>query len=445
MEMRNEKVMDGCGGIVWNPQMEMARREDMEALQLKRLRWSVEHAYSNVPMYKNKMDSVGIKPEDIRTLSDIQYIPLTSKLDMREQYPFKLLAVPMKQVVRVHASSGTTGKPITAGYTKEDLDMWAENVARMASASGVTEDDIAQIAFGYTLFTGAFGLHGGLEKIGLAIIPISSGNTERQINIMRDFGSTVLIATPSYAMHMAEVAKQMGALSDIKLRIGLFGAEGSTEEMRKELEKQWGVSATENYGLTEIMGPGVSGECLCKKGMHIHEDHFYPEIIDPDTGKVLPIGAQGELVLTTLSKVGQPTLRYRTRDITRLVYEPCACGRTNVRMEKVKGRSDDMLIIRGVNVFPSQIEAVLVGQSGIGPHYEIEVTRKNYIDQIEVKTELVDANLLDRWSELEALQRKIYEDLRTVLGLDVKVTLVSPNTLRRFEGKARRVTDHRDK
>ena len=428
---------------MWNEAMERCPREKMRALQLERLRWSVRHAYENVPMYRAKMDKAGLKPEDIRELTDIRHIPLTSKAELREQYPFKLLAVPMKRIVRIHASSGTTGKPITAGYTKGDLDVWAENIARIVTAAGGTDEDIAQISFGYTLFTGAFGLHGGLEKAGAAIIPISSGNTERQINIMRDFGATVLIATPSYAMYMAEAAEKMGAMKDIKLRLGLFGAEGSTEEMRRELEQRWHISATENYGLTEVQGPGVSGECQYKCGMHVNEDHFLPEIINPETGEVLPEGEEGELVLTTLTKEGQPTLRYRTRDITRLIYEPCACGRTSVRMEKVKGRSDDMLIIRGVNVFPSQIESVLVGQPGIGPHYEIIVTRDNYIDKLEVKTELVDSSLLERWSELEALQQKIRGELRTVLGLDIRVTFVSPNTLRRFEGKARRVTDMR--
>ena len=429
---------------MWNSKIEACSREAMEALQIERLRASVRHAYDHVPMYREKMDRVGVKPEDIRQLKDIALIPLTSKLELREQYPFKLLAVPMKEVVRIHASSGTTGKPITAGYTKEDLDMWAENIARIVTAAGAGAEDIAQIAFGYTLFTGAFGLHGGLEKVGATIIPISSGNTERQINIMRDFGSTVLVSTPSYAMYMAEVAEKMGVMDDIKLKFGLFGGEGSTEEMRSELERRWHIFATENYGLTEIIGPGVSGECKEKCGMHINEDHFYPEIINPDTGDVLPPGQEGELVLTTLTKWAQPTLRYRTRDITRLIYEPCNCGRTLVRMEKIKGRSDDMLIIRGVNVFPSQIESVLMGQAGVGPHYEIVVSRRNYIDHLEVKTELIDSSLLERWSELEALQNRIRGEMRTVLGLDIQVTFVSPNTLKRFEGKAKRVTDLRD-
>lgn len=429
---------------MWNPAIEQMDREAMRALQLERLQKTVASCYANVPMYRGKMDGLGIKPEDIQSLEDISKIPLTSKLDLREQYPFKLLAVPMKEVVRIHASSGTTGKPITAGYTKNDLDMWAENIARLATAGGASDEDIAQIAFGYTLFTGAFGLHYGLEKIGAAIIPISSGNTERQINTMVDFGATLLVATPSYALYMAEVAEKMGVMDKLKLRTGLFGAEASTEEMRKELEKRWHITATENYGLTELIGPGVAGECMCQKGMHINEDHFYPEIIDPDTGEVLPFGEEGELVLTTLTKEAQPTLRYRTRDITRLVLEPCECGRTLIRMEKVKGRSDDMLIIRGVNVFPSQIESALVGQKGIGPHYEIVATRVNHVDQLEVKVELVDSELLEKYGEIEALQNRLHNILKTALNLDVKVTLASPNSLKRFEGKAKRVTDLRN-
>lgn len=428
---------------MWNSAMERCSRDEMTALQLKRLQWTVQHAYDHVPMYRQKLNLAGVHPADIRQLSDLAKLPLTSKLELREEYPFRLLAVPMRDIVRIHASSGTTGKPITAGYTRHDLDVWAELIARVVTAGGATADDIAQISFGYSLFTGAFGLHQGLEKIGAAVIPISSGNTERQINIMRDFGSTLLIATPSYAMYLAETAERMGVVGDLQLKLGMFGAEGSTEEMRRELEEKLHIQVTENYGLTELMGPGVSGECLCKCGMHVQEDHFYPEIIDPDTGEVLPHGSEGELVLTTLTKEGQPTLRYRTRDITRLIETPCACGRTTIRMERVKGRSDDMLIIRGVNVYPSQIEAVLLQQTGIGPHYEIIVTRKQFMDMLEVRVELTDSNLLERYSELESLQSRIRNALRTVLNLDVQITLVSPHALKRFEGKAKRVTDLR--
>lgn len=428
---------------IWNREAECATRSAIERTQLERLKWTVRHAYNNVPMYRDKMVKAGVKPGDIQTLKDVSKIPLTGKTELREQYPFKLLAVPMRDIVRIHASSGTTGQPITAGYTRRDLDMWAECIARIVTAGGGTSDDIAQVSFGYTLFTGAFGLHGGLERVGCAVIPISSGNTERQINIMRDFGSTLLIATPSYALYMAEAAERMDALKDIRLRVGLFGAEASTEEMRAELERRYHILATENYGLTEVMGPGVSGECEFKHGMHINEDCFLAEIIDPETEEPLPVGEEGELVLTTLCKEGQPALRYRTRDITRLIDEPCPCGRTQRRMAKIKGRSDDMLIIRGVNVFPSQVESVLVGQSGIGPHYEIVVSRKHFTDHLQVKVELTDASLLERYSELENLRDRIRGQLRTVLQLDVEVAIVSPNTLKRFEGKAKRVTDLR--
>ncbi len=431
--------------MIWNPDMETMPREEMRALQLDRLKDTVRRCYANTPLYRRRFDEMGIHPEDIRTLEDLRRVPFTVKDDLRENYPYNLLAVPMREIVRLHASSGTTGKSIVAGYTRGDLDVWAECVARLASAAGVREDDIAQISFGYSLFTGAFGLHYGLEKIGAAIIPISGGNTERQITVMHDFGATVLVATPSYAMYLAEAAEKLGLMDGMKLRIGLFGAESSTLEMRRELSRRWGIVSTENYGLTEIIGPGVAGECDAFAGQHFNEDHFLPEIIDPKTGEVLPDGETGELVITTLTKRGQPMLRYRTRDITSLVYEPCACGRTSVRMAQIKGRSDDMLIIRGVNVFPSQIEAVLLTIRGIGPHYEIEVTRQNYLDRLTVKVELVSGELLERWSELESLEKETHEKLRSVLGLDVDVRLVSPNTLKRFEGKARRVTDLRDK
>lgn len=419
-------------------------RASMQALQLSRLKQVIERAYHRVPFYRERMDAAGVKSEQIRSLSDIERIPFTVKSDLRDHYPYGLFAEPMDNIVRIHASSGTTGRPVVAGYTRNDLDNWSECMARLIVAAGARSTDIAQISFGYGLFTGALGLHYALEKIGAAVVPISSGNTERQINLMRDFGSTVLVATPSYALYMAEVAEKMGAMKDIKLRVGLFGAEGSTEEMRKELERRWGIVATENYGLTEVMGPGVSGECLHKCGMHINEDHFLCEIIDPDTGEVLPMGEQGEMVITTLTKEGMPMLRYRTRDITRLLSEPCACGRTSLRMEKCKGRSDDMLIIRGVNVFPSQIEAVLLGIEGIGPHYEIVVTKKGYMDRLEVKVELTGSEYLASFGELEQLRKHIMARLKTVCMIDMEVTFASPNTLKRFEGKARRVTDLRN-
>lgn len=429
--------------MIWNPMIETMEREPMQKLQLERLKQTVAHAYENSPLYKERFKQAKLTPDDILSLDDLRHIPFSVKDDLRTYYPYGLIAVPMREIVRLHASSGTTGKSIVAGYTRGDIDMWAECVARIAFAGGARDDDIAQISFGYSLFTGAFGLHNGLEKIGATIIPISGGNTERQINIMHDFGATILVATPSYAMYLSEVAEQMGLRDKLKLRIGLFGAEGSTVEMRQEISRRFGIVSTENYGLTEIVGPGVAGECQAFCGQHFNEDHFYPEIINPETGEVLAYGQTGELVITTLTKRGQPMLRYRTRDITSLTVEPCACGRKTVRMTQIKGRSDDMLIIRGVNVFPSQIESVLLEMRGIGPHYEIEVTRQNYLDRLVVKVELIDANLLDRWSELEALERTIYEALRGTLNLDVKVQLVSPNTLKRFEGKAKRVTDLR--
>ena len=429
--------------MIWNPMMETMERGQLRALQLERLKQTVSHAYENSALYKKRFREIGIIPEDIKTLEDIQKVPFTVKDDLRAHYPYGLIAVPMREIIRLHASSGTTGKAIVVGYTKEDLDMWAECVARIAFSAGARSSDIIQIAFGYSLFTGAFGLHYGLEKIGASIIPISGGNTERQIQVMHDFQATGLVATPSYAMYLAEAAEKMGMLEHIRLRIGLFGAESSTLEMRRELSRRWGIRVSENYGLTEIIGPGVAGECEAFCGQHINEDHFYAEIINPDTGEVLEYGQTGELVLTTLTKRGQPMLRYRTRDITSLHKERCACGRTTVRMAQVKGRSDDMLIIRGVNVFPSQIESVLLEAQGIGPHYEIEVTRESYLDRLTVKVELIDASLLEKFSELEAAEQKIRAAMRRMLNLDVRVQLVSPHTLKRFEGKAKRVTDLR--
>ena len=429
--------------MIWNPQMETIGRQSLEKLQLERLQNTVKWVYERVPMYRQRLDERTIRPQDIQSLRDIARLPFTVKDDLRDHYPYGLFAVPMRDVVRIHASSGTTGRPTVVGYTREDLDMWSEAMARLIVMAGGCADDIVQISFGYGLFTGALGLHQGWEKVGASVVPISSGNTERQINLMRDFGVTALVATPSYAMYMCEVAEKMGALKDLKLRIGVFGAEGSTEEMRAQLEKRWGIIATENYGLSEIVGPGVAGECTCKCGMHINEDLFYCEIVDPETGEPLPDGELGELVITPLKKQALPLLRYRTHDMTRIFREPCACGRTTARMQKIAGRSDDMLIIRGVNVFPSQIESVLLKVEGIGPNYEIIVTRENYMDRLEVRCELTDARLLDAYAELEALTKKIRERLRVVLQIDAKVTLVSPNTLKRFEGKARRVTDLR--
>ncbi|WP_039764412.1 MULTISPECIES: phenylacetate--CoA ligase family protein [unclassified Caldicellulosiruptor] len=429
--------------MIWS-EYEKLNRKQYEELQLERLKRTVERVYENVPFYRKKFDEIGVKPHHIKTLKDIQLLPFTTKDDLRENYPYGLFTVPLSKIVRIHASSGTTGKPTVVGYTKHDMEIWTEVVARIVTAAGVREHDIAQIAFGYGLFTGAFGLHQGLERVGATVIPISSGNTEKQLMVMQDFGATVLVCTPSYALYMDEVANELNIdRSKLKLRIGLFGAESSTVEMRREIEKKWGLFATENYGLSEIIGPGVSGECEFREGLHINEDHFYPEIINPQTGEVLPEGETGELVLTTITKEGMPLIRYRTRDITSLIFEPCKCGRTNVRMTSVKGRTDDMLIIRGVNVFPSQIESVLMGIEGIGPHYQLVVTKRGYLDDLEVHVELVDGKLLERYAELEKLENKIKHRIYTVLGLNVKVKLVEPKTLERTTGKAKRVVDLR--
>ena len=419
-------------------------RANKDALQLERLKNTVKRVYDNVPMYRKRLDEAGVTPDKIKSLDDLQRIPFTLKSDLRDNYPYGLFAVPMKDIARIHASSGTTGKPTVVGYTKNDIDTWSECLARLITAAGGTSDDITQISFGYGLFTGAFGLHYGMEKIGAAVIPMSSGNTQKQIMIMQDFRPTILVSTPSYALYMSEVAQEMGVKKeDLALRIGLFGAEGHTEEMRRELEERWGILATENYGLSEVMGPGVSGECYKKCGMHINEDHFIAEIIDPKTGEVLPRGEKGELVITTITKEGIPLLRYRTKDITWLIDEPCECGRHTVRMAKVQGRSDDMLIIKGVNVFPSQIESVLLGIDEISPNYQIVVKKNGFVDNMEVLVEVVDGSILDSFSQLEALEKKVKSKLFTVLGLDTKIKLLEPKGIERSTGKAKRVIDLR--
>ena len=431
--------------MIFSPAETLSRAE-MAALQLSRLQQTVRRVYDHVPFYRTKMDALGITPADIQTLTDIRKLPFTVKTDLRDNYPTGLFAVPLKDIVRFHASSGTTGKPIVVGYTRNDMDVWSDCCARLAAAAGVTEHDICQVAFGYGMFTGGFGLHQGLEKLGASVIPHSSGNSERQLMFMQDLGTTVLVSTPSYALHLSEIMAQSGIQpDDLKLRVGLFGGEGHTPEMRSLIEQRLGITDTQNYGLTEIVGPGVSYECLAFSGMHINEDFFYPEIIDPKTGVVLPEGSEGELVFTTLTKEGIPMIRYRTKDITRLVYEPCSCGRTNVRMELVRGRSDDMMIIRGVNVFPSQIEAVLMTIEGIGPHYQIIVTTEHFMDQIEVQVELIDPARLESYSELEKLTQEIRHKIRTGLQIDVRVKLLSPQTLERTAGKSKRVVDQRNK
>lgn len=430
--------------MIWAKE-ECLDRKQIEEIQLENLKKTVKRVYENVPHYKNKLEEMKIKPDDIQSLDDLKKLPFTVKDDLRVNYPFGLFAVENKDVVRFHASSGTTGKPTVVGYTKKDMETWAEVIARIVTMAGVTNNDTAQVAFGYGLFTGAFGLHQGLERAGAGVVPTSSGNTKKQIMIMKDFGTTALICTPSYALHIAEIAKQEGIdpKKDLNIKWGLFGGEGSSEAMRKELNEAWGMFATENYGMSELIGPGVAGECLSLNGMHICEDHFIPEIINPATGEVLPPGEKGELVITTITKEALPLIRYRTRDITTLHYEPCDCGRTTVRMSKIEGRSDDMLIIGGVNVFPSQIEEVLLNIKEIGPHYQIKVFKKGYLDKIEIDVELVDSNLLDSFSLIESLTHRIKGKLKTILGIDAKINLVEPRTLARFEGKAKRVIDMR--
>lgn len=430
--------------MIWNKGAECLTRKEYEVIQLERLKNVVERAYNNVELYRKRFDEIGLKPEHIKTLKDIEKIPFTTKNDLRDNYPYGLFAVPMKQIVRLHASSGTTGKPIVVGYTKNDMENWSECIARLVLAAGGTDEDIAQVVFGYGLFTGGFGLHYGLEKAGVTVVPASSGNSQRQIMLLEDFGATILVGTPSYALYLSELAEEMGVTKGKhKLRLGLFGGEGHTPEMRAEIEKRWGILATENYGLSEVMGPGVSGECFCQCGMHINEDHFYPEVIN-SSEETLGYGEKGELVLTTLTKEGIPMLRYRTKDITILDPEPCKCQRTTLRMHKVLGRTDDMLIIRGVNVFPSQIESVLVGMEHIGPHYQIIVTKKGYMDEIEIQVELIDAKMVERYRELESLEKAVRSKLKTVLQIDAKVTLVNPKTIDRSVGKAKRVIDKRN-
>ena len=427
--------------------VETYTREQIEQIQLERLQETVSRVYENVAPYRKKMDDLGIKPEDIKSLKDLAKLPFVTKQDLRDNYPFGLFAVDKDKLVRIHASSGTTGKPTVVGYTQGDLETWTECVARIACMGGATEKDVAQICFGYGMFTGALGLHYGLEKIGATIVPSSTGNSEKQIMYMKDFGTTLLVATPSYALRLAEVAREMGVdpVKDLNVKIGLVGSELLTEAMRDEMHKYWGkdMLVTSNYGMSELMGPGVSGECEYLDGMHINEDFFIPEIIDPQTGEVLPAGERGELVITCIKKEGLPLIRYRTKDITSLIYEPCKCGRTFVRMENLSGRSDDMLKIRGVNVFPSQIEEVILGFEELGPHYEIVVEREGYNDMLTVKVELNVET--DSFGVLERLSNTVRAKLRTILGLDAKVKLVSPNTLQRFEGKAKRVKDLRSK
>jgi phenylacetate-CoA ligase len=429
---------------IWNPHFESMDRDGLKAIQSERLRETVERVYFNVPFYRHKMQEAGLGPEHINSIEDLAKLPFTLKTDLRDNYPFGLFAVPMSEIVRVHASSGTTGKPTVVGYTRHDIATWSEVMARTLTSAGATRNDFIQIAYGYGLFTGGLGLHYGGEKIGASVIPISGGNTSRQIQLMHDFGSTVLACTPSYALYLSEAIGENGyRRDDLKLRIGVFGAEPWTESMRREIESKLRIKAIDIYGLSEIIGPGVASECSEQNGLHINEDHFFPEIIDPETLQPLPEGKIGELVFTTITKEGLPLIRYRTRDLTRLTYEKCKCGRTLVRMEKCLGRSDDMLIIRGVNLFPSQVETVLLQMSETKPHYQLIVDRINNLDTLELKVEVDEAFFLDKVSQLESLQKKIRSTLEDAIGLGIKVTLVEPKAITRSEGKANRVIDRR--
>lgn len=428
-----------------NERIEKMPREELKKLQSERLCAQIKKSYERVECFRKRMDEAGLKPEDIHGIEDLHLVPFSYKKDLRDYYPFGLFAEPMENVVRNHASSGTTGKRIVVGYTQNDLDMWDDCVARVMAGAGVTKDDIVQVSFGYGLFTGGLGAHGGAQKIGATVIPMSSGNTKLQIQTMIDFGATVLCCTPSYAMYLAEEIEQMGVRDQLKLRVGIFGAEPWSEEMRRQIEDKLGIKAYDIYGLSEVLGPGVSGECERQQGMHIWEDNFIAEIINPDTGEVLPEGSTGELVFTSLTKEAFPVIRYRTRDICSLNYEPCACGRTHIRMNKPSGRSDDMLIIRGVNVFPSQIEEVLLKVSAgeVTPNYQIVVDRVNNTDTFDVNVEMSEEFFADDVRSIEKLEKTIVEQLRSALGIGVKVHLVNPKSIIRSEGKAKRVIDNR--
>ncbi len=430
--------------MIWNAHYECMEREELRKLQGERLQAMVEKVYFNVPFYRLKLQEKGIEPGDIRTIDDLQKLPFTTKQDLRDNYPFGLFALPQQEIVRLHASSGTTGKSTVVGYTHNDILMWSEVVARSLTMAGVTKSDIIQVAYGYGLFTGGLGLHYGAEKIGASVIPISGGNTKKQLQLMEDFGSTAIACTPSYAAYLGEaLAEEKIDRKNIKLKAGIFGAEPWTEEMRAQIERLLGLKAYDIYGLSEVIGPGVSMECQCQNGMHIFEDHFIPEIIEPETGDLLPYGELGELVFTTVTKEAMPLVRYRMRDLTRLHAETCQCGRTLVRMEKCVGRSDDMLIIRGVNVFPSQIESVLLEMSETKPHYLLVVDRENNLDTIEIQVEVEEQFFSDEVKDLEDLRRRIHANIASLLGLSASIRLVEPGTIERSMGKAQRVVDKR--
>jgi len=432
--------------MFWNKEVECMDEEKLRELQLERLKFIVKWAYERVPFYKKKFDEAGLKPEDIKSLEDIKYIPFTSKMDMREAYPFGMFAVPLEEVVELHTSSGTTGKPVVAGYTREDIELWSEVMARSLTMIGVTKKDVVQIAYGYGLFTGGLGFHYGAQKVGATVVPASAGNTRRQIQLMKDFGTTMIACTPSYALYLAEYAKEEVGIdpASLKLRVGSFGAEMWTEEMRKEIEKRFGIDAYNVYGLTEIIGPGVAHECPAKSGLHIWEDHFFVEVIDPETGEPLPEGKEGELVITTLTRKGMPMLRFRTRDITTLHRERCSCGRTFARIERIKGRSDDMIKVRGVMLFPYQIEQAILEVQGVEPHYQIILTRPHYLDEVEVQVEMSKEVFSDDVKSIENLRRKLEKRIEETVGVRVKVTLVEPKSIPRSEGKAKRIIDKRN-
>lgn len=431
--------------IIFNPEMECMSRDERMHLQSQRLVEVVRHEYENVGIYRERMDAAGIKPEDIRSVEDLKYLPFMEKTDLRDAFPFGLLAVPTSEIVRIQGSSGTTGKPIVSGYTRGDVDIWSEMMARTLSAAGATRNDIVQVAYGLGLFTGGFGAYQGADKLGAMVVPMSSGNTQRQILMMKELGATLLCCTPSYAVYLGETIREMGIdpAKDLKLRAGCFGAEPWTEAMRQKIEELLCIDACDIYGLTEIAGPGIAFECLEKTGMHINEDHVIAEIIDPATGKQLPFGQEGELVFTTITKRGMPMMRYRTHDLCTLTDKTCGCGRTLARMGRITGRTDDMLIIRGVNVFPSQIESVLVGIHGVAPHYMLYADRVNSADTLEIQVEMTEDMFSDTVSAIEAVRKTIFEQVKSVVGIATKVKLVAPKSIPRSEGKAKHVVDRR--
>lgn len=430
--------------MIWNSEIECADRELMHKMQSKELAVMVKRMSDNVPFYRDKFKEIGIESGDIKSVDQLKYLPFTTKNDLRDNYPFGLFTTPQSDIVRIHASSGTTGKPTVVGYTRDDLEIWAEVVARSLTMAGIHSGDTIQIAYGYGPFTGGLGLHYGAEKIGATVIPISVGNTKKQLQFMTDFNATVLACTPSFAAHLGESIRNNGiSEKDLKLRIGIFGAEPWTNELRSQIERLINIKAYDIYGLSEVIGPGVSMECPCHCGNHVFEDHFIPEIIDPETLEILPDGEIGELVFTTVSKIAMPLLRYRTRDLTRLYRDKCDCGRTLVRMEKCMGRSDDMLIIRGVNIFPSQVESVLMEISETTPHYQLIIKRENNLDTLEILVEIDEKSWSDSIRELEGIRSRIDQNVKSMLGISAKIRLVEPNSIERWESKAKRVIDLR--